>query len=134
PYSASDPHLLTWVHVAEIDSFLRAHQRYGRSPLDPAESDEYVAQTAQVARRLGAVEVPETTAELAAILEAYRPELESTAAARETTRFLLLQPPVPWVARAPYTLLAGAAVGLLPGWAHRMLQVPYLPRWRRPPG
>ncbi|HLR94342.1 MAG TPA: oxygenase MpaB family protein [Jiangellaceae bacterium] len=127
PYHASDPHLLTWVHIAEIDSFLRAHQRYGRSPLGPAESDEYVAQTAQVARRLGAVQVPETTAELAEIVEAYRPELASTAAARETTRFLLLQPPVPWVARAPYTLLAGAAVGLLPGWAHRMLQVPYLP-------
>ena len=28
-YAASDPHLLRWVHVAEIDSFLAAHQRYG---------------------------------------------------------------------------------------------------------
>src|SRR5690349_11788036 len=25
PYAAGDPHLLQWVHVAEIDSFLRAH-------------------------------------------------------------------------------------------------------------
>ena len=31
-YSASDPHLLRWVHVAEIDSFLAAHDRYGRDP------------------------------------------------------------------------------------------------------
>src|SRR5512139_2455134 len=34
PYAASDPHLLRWVHVAEVDSFLAAHQRFGRSPLD----------------------------------------------------------------------------------------------------
>src|SRR6195952_2544965 len=26
PYEASDPHLLEWVHVAETDSFLVAHQ------------------------------------------------------------------------------------------------------------
>jgi hypothetical protein len=26
PYAASDPHLLTWVHIAEADSFLRWRQ------------------------------------------------------------------------------------------------------------
>ena len=36
PYVASDPHLLMWVHVAEIDSFLRAHVRYGKHKLDQA--------------------------------------------------------------------------------------------------
>ena len=35
PYSASDPHLLTWVHIAEADSFLRAHSSFGTQPLDP---------------------------------------------------------------------------------------------------
>ena len=39
PYSATDPHLLEWVHVAEIDSFLTAHQRYARVPLTPGEAD-----------------------------------------------------------------------------------------------
>ena len=29
PYRADDPHLLRWVHVAEVDSFLRAHRRFG---------------------------------------------------------------------------------------------------------
>jgi uncharacterized protein (DUF2236 family) len=28
PYRASDPELLTWVHVAEVSSFLKAHLRY----------------------------------------------------------------------------------------------------------
>src|SRR6195952_5076519 len=44
PYAASDPHLLLWVHVAEIDSFLLAHQVYGKHPLDQAERDRYVAE------------------------------------------------------------------------------------------
>jgi hypothetical protein len=29
PYAAADPHLLAWVHAAEADSFLRAHQSTG---------------------------------------------------------------------------------------------------------
>ena len=37
PYTANDPHLLAWVHVAEVDSFLAAHDRYGEQPLTPAE-------------------------------------------------------------------------------------------------
>ena len=52
-YSAGDPHLLEWVHIAEIDSFLRAHQRYGSRPLDQAGRDGYVADTARIARELG---------------------------------------------------------------------------------
>jgi len=32
PYEASDPHLLEWVHIAEVDSFLLAHQLYGAAP------------------------------------------------------------------------------------------------------
>ncbi|WP_159798330.1 oxygenase MpaB family protein [Puerhibacterium puerhi] len=123
PYRASDPHLLTWVHVAEADSFLAAHQRYGERPLGPAEADEYVAQSARVARALGARVVPETVAELAACLESYRPELEATPAALDAARFLLREPPLPGAARAPYGLLAAAAVALLPAWARAALDV-----------
>src|SRR6478609_2706463 len=39
-YRASDPDLLRWVHVAETQSFLVAHQRYGHRPLDAAGCDE----------------------------------------------------------------------------------------------
>ncbi len=127
PYSASDPHLLRWVHVAEVDSFLRAHQRYGVAPLDQAGRDAYVADTARVAEALGAVDPPRTEAALAEQLAGYRPELESTPAARETARFLLLNPPLPLLARAPYGALSAAAVGLLPWWARRKLWLPYLP-------
>ena len=33
PYSATDPHLLKWVHIAEIDSFLCAYQKFSKAPL-----------------------------------------------------------------------------------------------------
>src|SRR6476661_6675157 len=90
PYAASDPHLLGWVHVAEVGSFLRAHDVYGHEPLTGADRDTYVAQTAEVARRLGVVDPPTTEAELAAAIAAYRPELRSTPEARATVSYLLL--------------------------------------------
>lgn len=67
-YAASDPHLLLWVHVAEVDSFLRAHTVYGAEPLAGADRDTYVAQAGEVApRRLGVLDPPQTEAELAEV-------------------------------------------------------------------
>lgn len=121
PYRADDPHLLTWVHVAEIDSFLLAHQQYGTTALTAPEQDEYVAQAATVARRLGGADVPTTKQELDSTIDRYRTELEATTAALDTTRFLLKQPPVPVLLRPPYGVLTSAGVDLLPGWAREQL-------------
>jgi uncharacterized protein (DUF2236 family) len=126
-YSASDPHLLRWVHVAETDSFLAAHDAYGAERLTQAQRDAYVADTAEVASRLGVVDPPRSVAQLHQQLRAFEPELEATDAAREAARFLLLDPPLPWAARPPYALLASAAVGLLPAHARRPLGLPHLP-------
>jgi uncharacterized protein (DUF2236 family) len=126
-YHAADPHLLGWVHAAEVDSFLRAHQRYGAHPLSEADAETYVAQAAVVARKLGAVDVPTSRQQLDAAMQRYRPELEGTPAARAAARFVLLDAPIPLVARAPYTALAAAAVGLLPPWASAALWIPRLP-------
>ena len=126
-YAASDPHLLRWVHVAEIDSFLRAHQVYGHRPLDQAGRDRYVADTAEVARRLGVVDPPLTEADLAATLAAYRPELRGTPEAREAVGYVLLKPPLPLAARPAYGVLAAAAVGLMPWWTRVPLRLPLLP-------
>jgi len=127
PYEASDPHLLRWVHVAEIDSFLRAHDRYGAEPLDAAGRDEYVAQASVVARALGATDVPETVDELDEVMADYRPELTSTAAAREAARFILVHPPVPLAMRLPYSMLSAAAIGMMPRWSRLALRLPYMP-------
>ena len=127
PYAASDPHLLTWVHIAETDSFLRAHLRFGARSLDKAGRDGYVADMARIGAELGVPDPPRTEAELTDRIFAYRPELAATAEAREAARFLLLRPPLPVLARAPYGVLAAAAVSLLPGWARRPLHLPRLP-------
>ena len=127
PYSANDPHLLHWVHIVEIDSFLAAHQRYGAEPLTPAEADEYVCQSALVARKLGVIDPPTSNAELRAHLAAFRPELRSTKEARDAARFLLIEPPLPRAARPAYFTLSAAAVALLPVWTRWPLRVPLLP-------
>ena len=124
-YEASDPHLLLWVHVAEVESFLLAHQVYGKRPLDQAGRDEYVAQTAVVAAKLGVVDPPTTEAGLAAA--AFRPELAATGHAREAVSFLVWHPPLPWAARPGYGALVAAAIGLMPVWTRRPLRLPWFP-------
>jgi uncharacterized protein (DUF2236 family) len=126
-YAASDPHLLRWVHLAEVDSFLHAYQRYGASSLDQAGRDGYVADAARVAAALGVLDPPTTEAQVRAELHGYRPELRGTREAREAARFMLLKPPLPLPVRAPYGILAAAAVASLPSWARWPLRLPYLP-------
>ena len=127
PYAASDPHLLRWVHLAEVDSFLAAYQRYGAAPLDEAGRDGYVADSARVAAELGVIDPPTTFAEVQAELAGYRPELRGTAEARDAARFMLLTPPLPLAVRPAYGVLAAAAVASLPRWARWPLRLPYLP-------
>jgi len=126
-YSASDPHLLSWVHVAEVTSFLAAHRAYGADRLNAAGYDEYVAQSGEIAAALGAREVPGSVAELRAQLDRYRPELRGTSAARAAARYLVFDPPLPFPARGAYVPVAAAAVALLPRWARWPLRLPWLP-------
>ena len=123
-YAADDPHLLRWVHVAEVESFLTTYQRFGGAPLTQPDADTYVAQTAVAAERLGVVDPPTTEAGLRADIEAFRPELEGTVAARRVARFLLLDPPLPLPARPAYGVLAAGALATLPQWALTMLDLP----------
>ena len=127
PYAASDPHLLAWVHAAEVDSFLLAHQTYGARPLDDAGCDAYVAQAAEIAARLGVVDPPTTVAQLRQVLDDFRPELRATDEARGAVRFLVLHPDLPIAARPAYGVLIAAGVALMPRWTRRPLRLPWLP-------
>ncbi|HEX3221549.1 MAG TPA: oxygenase MpaB family protein [Nocardioides sp.] len=126
-YDANDPHLLEWVHIAEIQSFLIAHRRYGAHRLDQAGYDEYVAQAALVARKLGVPDPPTTEAELDAAVERFRAELRAIDHAREAVSYLIHHPDLPLVARPPYRVLVAAAVGLMPQWTREPLDLPTLP-------
>jgi uncharacterized protein (DUF2236 family) len=124
-YHANDPHLLAWVHDTEVDSFLRAYQRYG-GPLSAPEADRYIAEMAEVGRRLGVTDPPLKRVELREALRAYRPELRATPLAREAVRFLLW-PPLPAYLRPAYGMFAAASVGLLPAFVRRELWLPTAP-------
>lgn len=126
PYSANDPHLLTWVHVTEVSSFLAMFQRYGSSSISATEADNYVAGMARVAEALGAETVPRNVAELDKTIDRYRPELMSTDWSREATRFLLAAP-LPISAKPAYALMFSAALGSLPWWVRNELLLPVPP-------
>lgn len=124
PYNARDPHLLRWVHVAEIWSFLECHRLYGRYELTEQQRNEYVSQSARTGLMLGAKDVPVTVAELDDALELYRPELESSPAALDARHFMLNEPPVGWTEKPAYSMLREGAIAALPDWARTMLELP----------
>jgi uncharacterized protein (DUF2236 family) len=127
PYAADDPHLLMWVHIAEVDSFLHAYQFFGAEQLTPAQADEYVRQLGSVAARLGVIEPPNTVDQLKSIMDSYRPELRGSGAAQEASDLLLVHPPFGGFTRAGYYLLAASAASIVPTWARIELRLPALP-------
>jgi len=127
PYSASDPHLLAWVHVCEAVSFLDAWIAFGEPGMSKADQDEYFAQHAVVARALGADPVPDTRARAEALVRDFRPALDASPRTREVANLVLSQP-APAPALAPVqALLMQASVGILPRWAKQMHGLSTLP-------
>ena len=127
PYSADDPELLTFVHVAEVRSFLAAYLRYREPLLPPADQDRYFAETAIIARKLGAAQVPASRAEVASYLEAVRPRLRADERSRTVAQELLTQPAPSRTLAPAYGLMMQAGIDLLPDWAAQMHG------FRRPP-
>ncbi len=120
-YRASDPALLTWVHVAEVSSFLGGYLRYVNPLLPGAAQDQYYAEVAQIAQLLGATNVPQSRAEIAAYLESMRPELVASDRTREVVR-VLMNAPAPRPAMRPAgALVRHAGIDLLPPFAQAML-------------
>ena len=125
-YVADEPHLLGWVHITELDSFLTAYRRYGAQPITQAEADEYVSEMGRVGIELGMTDAPGSERELKQWIERYRPELATTDDSMEIARFLVSAPGPVW-AKAPYGLIFSAALGSLPAWARGLLLLPMLP-------
>lgn len=94
PYAASDPHLLTWVHCAEIESFLTAYQNLSPHPLKPVQCDTYVAQTAISAKMLGVTNPPRSVDELYKLMASYGLELEFSPATADVIDLLIDNPPL----------------------------------------
>lgn len=126
-YSASDPELLLWVHIAFMDSFLRCHQTYSAESL-PGGADAYVRLWAHSVEPLGLDTAPQSEADLLESIEHFEAQLTVSDDTREVIGWLM-KPPLPWVSRMVYRLLFQAALQTLPDRHQQMIGVRPWPRW-----
>jgi len=131
PYAAYDPELLTWVHVAEVSSFLKAHLRYVNPSLSGDDQDRYYDEVARIAESLGACQVPRTRTQVADYLQEIRPQLRCDERSREILRVLFGAPAPSALARPFGALMMQAGVELLPDWASAMLGLQQSPGQRQ---
>lgn len=131
PYAASDPDLLTWVHVSEVSQFLAAYLRYVDPHLPVSEQDRYYREVALIAERLGAQAVPKSQLAVTEYLLRMRPQLLCDERTREVVK-LLYAAPMPSVLARPFGhLMMQAAIDLMPDWASDLLGEQQA-AWRRP--
>jgi uncharacterized protein (DUF2236 family) len=126
-YQAADKDLLLWVHVAFMDSFLRAHQNYSKKPI-PGGADEYVRLWAESVKPLGLETAPLSEAELLATLKQFDDQLAVNDDTREVIKWLK-NPPLPALAKPFYRLFFFAALATMPKHYQELLNQKTLPLW-----
>ncbi|MFM2180584.1 MAG: hypothetical protein RL192_746 [Actinomycetota bacterium] len=128
-----DPHLLLWVHMSLVDSFLDVAARSGMQ-LGSQDRDQYVQEMVDFARLVGIAvdDVPTNMNELKVYFENIAPELWASDDAKRAALFLAV-PPMPTAIRfatpaAPaWASLSALATASLPQWARKLYAIPVLP-------
>ncbi len=126
-YQAADKDLLLWVHVAFMDSFLRAHQNYSKRPI-PGGADEYIRLWAESVKPLGLEIAPLNEAELLETLRQFDNQLIVNVDTREVFKWMK-NPPLPTLAKPFYRLFFFAALATLPQNYRDMIGEKALPLW-----
>ena len=126
-YSANDPELASWIHLAFTDAFLTAHEIWGGAI--PGGPDAYVREWAQAGRLMGVGDPPLSEAEMHRELDRWynSGELRVDARVAETVEFIR-NPPLNRMLRPGYRILfAGAVYSLEPRYRQMLgLAVPRL--------
>jgi len=128
-----DPHLLLWVHMSLVDSFLDVAARSGMQ-LGSQDRDQYVQEMVDFARLVGIAvdDVPTNMNELKVYFANIAPELRASDDAKRAALFLAV-PPMPTAIRfatpaAPaWASLSALATASLPQWARKLYAIPVLP-------
>ena len=120
PYVANEALLINWVHLVEATSFLAAYQHLSKTPLTPAEADQYMAEMAKVGHLLGGVDLPTTWDGAQAQLLGYQAELTFDARAQEVVGLIEAYPTDVWD-RPFMGLVLQASFDLMPDWVLQML-------------
>jgi uncharacterized protein (DUF2236 family) len=125
-YSANDPILLSWVHVAFTEAFLGAHRVWGGEI--PGGADAYVREWARSGELMGVADPPTSVAQLNQQLAAFTADAKPDERVAEAVRFLR-RPPLPKNLRFAYRILfAGATASLSPQYRRLLgLRRPWWP-------
>ena len=111
-YSANDPELLRWIHIAFTDAFLATHKIWG-GPI-PGGPDGYVREWAQAGELMSVHDAPRSEAEMRQMLDRWYDdgELKYDARVAETVAFIR-NPPLHPLLKSGYRVLFAAAVATL---------------------
>jgi len=123
PYSATDPHLLRWVHITETRSFMSAYECHKNDSLDWRQKDQYFKEMAMLGHRLGAADLPMSYSDTEAAIASYIPELHFGERAKSIIH-LLENFPSNLAARPFINLLSRAGFNNLPEWAYPIIKKP----------
>ena len=122
PYTAADPELVEWVHLAFTDAFLTCHQTWG--PPIPGGADAYVTEWATAGRLMRVANLPMSVAELRRRLDGFleRGVLRRDERVDDVVRFLR-KPPFPGSRSMSlaYRVLFASAVATIPRRYRRLL-------------
>lgn len=123
PYSATDPHLLAWVHLTETRSFMSSFEVYRKEILTPKEKDQYFLEMKSLGERMGASGIPNTYAETENTIKAFIPELYFGDRAKSIID-LLDHFPSDLRAKPFIKLISRAGFLNLPDWVYPIIKKP----------
>jgi uncharacterized protein (DUF2236 family) len=126
-YRAADPRLLLWVHIAFMESFLRAHQNYSKAPI-PGGADAYVKLWGKSVAPLGLADVPASEADLNQLLDEFSEELVVTDKTRSVIKWIK-NAPLPLLTKPVYKLLFYSAVASLDPRFRALIGIRSAPLW-----
>jgi uncharacterized protein (DUF2236 family) len=130
PYQASDPALLTWVHVAECSRFMASHLRYKRTVVSPS-----ARRTIFASRRKSPVGwgpgYPSDAAGGGGLSRGDAPAVRCDERTREVAEVLLSTRLPGRLSQPVGQVMMRAGIDLLPEWAQEMLGLSLTPLQRR---
>ena len=123
PYSATDPHLLAWVHLTETRSFMSAFEEYRKDQLSIIEKDQYFLEMSSLGERMGTKQLPNSYIGTNEAIKTYIPELYFGERAQSILELLENFPSN--LASKPFIKLISRAGFLnLPDWVYPIIKRP----------
>lgn len=122
-YSATDPHLLAWVHLTETHSFMSSFENYRKEKITLNEKNQYFLEMKSLGEKMGAIHLPSSYASNEIAIKTYLPELYFGSRAQSIIH-LLENFPSELLAKPFIKLIVRAGFLNLPQWVYPMIKKP----------